>query len=564
MTFFNIDKKERKIPSGSGIYLMKDKMGKTIYIGKAKNIKNRISNYYNLNHNHSIEKNLEKTKLMINKVYEIEFILTDNEVEAFILESNLIKRYRPIYNIELKDQQRYTYLKITDERFPRLLVARRNRNGEFLGIKGEIYGPIVYGSSRFLSIGMLRKMFKIRICNILPNIPCLEYFIKNCDAPCIGNISEKNYNENISKLKQIFSEISNLETLISELKKEMDNASQQQNYERAKEVRDTIRTIENLLIKQKMDSKYKTNEEYIGIRTDNLTAKDHILIFKRSNGVISDRQKYDYEHIGDNNFSAFIFQYYSTSKLIPEELYVNENPQSKKSLELALSKLSHHDVKIIKIDNSTKNDKKDLMALILRNLSNQIEKEYNPSIIELKNILKLQEYPFIIDCFDVSNFGVTYAVGACVRFVNGYPYKKGYKKFKIKSIKSKQDDYLMIKEIVFRKYFSSIELQNKLTLAKNLHNHSKNSNLEDVLPNLIVIDGGKGQLKSAEIALKKIGLNIPIISLAKENEQIYTLKSSIAFEPSKRNIGLHLLQALRDESHRFGLAYNVKLRQIKQ
>ena len=239
---------------------MKDKTGKTIYIGKAKNLKNRIYSYYNLNSNHSIERNLEKTKLMINKVFEIEYILTDNEVEAFILESNLIKRYRPIYNIELKDQQRYTYLKITDERFPRLLVARRNRDGQFQGINGEIYGPIVYGSSRFLSIGMLRKMFKIRICNILPNIPCLEYFIKNCDAPCISNVSEQTYNENINKLKQIFSESSNLETLISELKLEMDNASQQQNYERAKEVRDTIKTIENLLIKQKMESKYKTNE----------------------------------------------------------------------------------------------------------------------------------------------------------------------------------------------------------------------------------------------------------------------------------------------------------------
>ena len=269
---------------------MKDKTGKTIYIGKAKNLKNRIYSYYNLNSNHSIERNLEKTKLMINKVFEIEYILTDNEVEAFILESNLIKRYRPIYNIELKDQQRYTYLKITDERFPRLLVARRNRDGQFQGINGEIYGPIVYGSSRFLSIGMLRKMFKIRICNILPNIPCLEYFIKNCDAPCISNVSEQTYNENINKLKQIFSESSNLETLISELKLEMDNASQQQNYERAKEVRDTIKTIENLLIKQKMESKYKTNEEYIGIRTDIFTAKDHILIFKRSNGVISDRR----------------------------------------------------------------------------------------------------------------------------------------------------------------------------------------------------------------------------------------------------------------------------------
>ena len=562
MTFFNIDKKETKIPSETGVYLMKDKSEKIIYIGKAKNLKNRIYSYYNLNSNHSIERNLEKTKLMINKVYEIEYILTDNEVEAFILESNLIKRYRPIYNIELKDQQRYTYLKITNEQFPRLLVARRNREGQFQGINGEIYGPIVYGSSRFLSIGMLRKMFKIRICNKLPNIPCLEYFIKNCDAPCIGNVSEKTYNENINKLKQIFSESSNLETLISELKLEMDNASQQQNYERAKEIRDTIKTIENLLIRQKMESKYKTDEEYIGIMTDIIRAKDHILIFKRSNGVISDRRHYEYEHIGDNNFSTFIFQYYSTSKLIPEEIYVNKYPPSKKNLELALSKLSHHDVKIIKIDSSAKNDKKDLMTLILRNISNQIEKEYNPSIVELKTLLNLQEYPFIIDCFDVSNFGITYAVGACARFVNGNPYKKGYKKFKIKTIKLKQDDYSMIKEIVYRKYFSAIKSQNKLTLVKNPHNYSKNSNFEDALPNLIVIDGGKGQLRSAQTALKKIGLNITLISLAKENEQIYTLNSSNPLEPSKRNIGLHLLQALRDESHRFGLAYNVKLREI--
>ncbi|HET7642151.1 MAG TPA: excinuclease ABC subunit C, partial [Nitrososphaeraceae archaeon] len=314
----------------------------------------------------------------------------------------------------------------------------------------------------------------------------------------------------------------------------------------------------------KMESKYKTNEEYIGIITDFFTAKDHILIFKRSNGVISDRRHYEYEHIGDNNFSTFIFQYYSTSKLIPEEIYVNESPPSKKNLELALSKLCQHDVKIIEIDSSTKNDKKDLMALILRNLSNQIEKEYNPSIIELKNFLKLHDYPVIIDCFDVSNFGISFAVGASVRFVNGYPYKKGYKKFKIKTIRLKQDDYSMINEIVYRKYSSDIKSQNKLTLVKNPQNLSKNGNIEDALPNLIVIDGGKGQLRSAEIALKKIGLNIPLISLAKENEQIYTLNSSTPFEPSKRNIGLHLLQALRDESHRFGLAYNVKLREIRK
>ncbi len=566
MSFFNIYKNERQIPSNSGIYLMKEKTGKIIYIGKAKNLKNRIKSYYNLSHRNTYnnnDRNFEKTRRMINKVCEIEFVLTDNEIEAFLLESNLIKRYRPIFNIELKDQQRYTYLKITDERFPRLVVARRNRNGDFQGPKGDIYGPFVYGSSRFLSLGIIRKIFKIRICDKLPKTPCLEYFINNCDAPCIAKISEQKYYENINKLKEIFSERSSLENLILNLKIEMDVESKKQNYERAKEIRDTIKTIENLLIKQKMDSKYQTNEEYIGIKTDTLTGKDHILIFKRLNGVISDRRKYEYEHIGDNNFSTFLFQYYSSLPQIPEEIYVNENPPSKTNLELALTKLSNHNVKIIKVSTSTKNEKKDLMDLILRNLSNQIEREYNPAVIELKNILKLKEFPFIIDCFDVSNFGITYAVGACVRFVNGYPYKNGYKRFKIRTLKSKQDDYSMIKEIVSRKYSSNNFTETETTLPNNTINSAENNKLENCLPNLIVIDGGKGQLSSAEIALKNVGLNIPIISLAKENEEIYTIGLSEPMQISKKNIALHLLQTLRDESHRFGLAYNLKLREIR-
>src|SRR5687767_4723382 len=165
---FNINNDQKQIPSNPGIYLMKDKTSKIIYIGKAKNLKNRIKSYYNVNYTINLkykDKNFWKTQLLINKVNDIEYILTDNEIEAFLLESNLIKRYRPIYNIELKDQQRYTYLKITDEKFPRLLVARRNRNGDFQGPSGDIFGPFVYGSSRFLSIGILRKIFKIRICN---------------------------------------------------------------------------------------------------------------------------------------------------------------------------------------------------------------------------------------------------------------------------------------------------------------------------------------------------------------------------------------------------------------
>lgn len=570
MSTFNLIYEGKKIPSNPGIYLMKDRTGKIIYIGKAKNLKNRINSYRNLNQKNTInnkDKNFWKTQILINKVQDIDFILTDNEVEAFLLESNLIKRYRPVFNIELKDQQRYTYLKITDEKFPRLLVARRNRRGDFQGPKGDVIGPFVYGSSRFLSLGILRKLFKVRICNRLPKKPCLEYFIHNCDAPCINNISEEKYLENIKLLKDILNKKNGLENFIANLKTEMNVESKKQNYERAKEIRDTLKTIEPLLINQKMDLKNRRNEEYIGIKTDILSGVSHILIFKRVNGVISDQKKYYYELIGDNNFSTFLLQYYTTSSQIPYKIYVNEIPESKRTLEVALEKLSNHRVKIIKVTYSVNNEKKDLMNLILKNLSIQIEGKYNQSVIELKNTLNLKEFPFIIDCFDVSNFGTSFAVGACVRFVNGYPYKNGYRRFKIKTLQSKQDDYSMIKEIVHRKYMlhkSSIDAEKINNDNNNINSYINNNNnkIDTSFPNLIVIDGGKGQLTTAEFVLKKMCLKIPIISLAKENEEIYTINSREPLQISKKSTALHLLQSLRDEAHRFGLAYNIKLRAI--
>ena len=569
MISFNLNQDEKKIPSNPGIYLMKDKTGKIIYIGKAKNLKNRIKSYCSLNSENNLkfkEKNFWKTRVLIKKVNDIEYILTDNEIEAFLLESNLIKKYRPIFNIELKDQQRYTYLKVTDEKFPRLLVARRNRNGNFQGPGGDIYGPFVYGSSRFLSIGLLRKIFKVRICNRLPKKPCLEYFIHNCDAPCIKKINEDEYLKNIKKLKEILSEKNGLENFISNLKIEMNIESKKQNYERAKEIRDTIKTIESLLIHQKMDLKSRSNEEYIGTKIDTLSGVSHILIFKRINGVISDQKKYEYELVGDNNFSTFLLQYYTTAAQIPHKIYVNEIPVSKKILELALKKLSNHNVSIIKVTDSSNNEKKDLMNLILKNLSIQVERKYNQSVIELKNILNLREFPFIIDCFDISNFGITYAVGACVRFVNGYPYKSGYRKFRIRNSKSKQDDYSMIKEIVDRKYsFHKIaEEDDEINNNNNNNNNSNTFKMDNSFPNLIVIDGGKGQLGSAQFVLKKKGLNIPVVSIAKENEEIYTSCSADPLQISKKNPALHLLQFVRDEAHRFGLAYNIKLRAINK
>src|SRR5918992_4407144 len=240
-----------QVPLDPGVYLMKDNEGNIIYIGKAKNLRKRVLSYFShagsTTHNEGVE---WKTKKLVARVSDVEFVTTENEIEAFLLESNLIKRYRPLFNIELKDQQRYTYLKLTQETFPRLLVARRNRRGEFSGPKGKIYGPFVRGSSKFLTVGLLRKLFKIRICNKLPKKPCLEYFIKNCDAPCINNVSRTQYMKNVLILQDILSGKSSIEKFVTEMKEEMNRAASLQQYEKAKEIHDTLRRLNNLIIKQ--------------------------------------------------------------------------------------------------------------------------------------------------------------------------------------------------------------------------------------------------------------------------------------------------------------------------
>lgn len=561
---------------------MKDIDDRIIYIGKAKNLKKRIFSYFNYINNEPARKsniNIDKanedknykdrwkTLTLLHKVSEIEFIITDNEVEALLLESNLIKKYRPVFNIDLKDQERYTYLKITKEDFPRLLVTRRNRKGEFNGPPGDIVGPFVYGSSRFISIGTLRKIFKVRICNRLPNKPCLEFFIKNCDAPCINNITLEEYGKNIESLKEILNSSNDLQAFLVRMNKEMKEASDKQNYERAKEIRDTVRIIENLQIKQKFDLNSNKNEEYVGFKIDTEDQKGHVLILKRVNGVICDRKKFEFELLGDNTFSTFLLQYYSSVK-IPEIIYVNEIPESKRNLELIFQKLSSHTVKIKKVSKfSNDQNKSDLMDLILKNLSLRIERKYNPTLLSLKETINIKEIPYIIDCFDISNFGTSFAVGSCVRFINGVPFKHGYRRFRIKTIALKQDDFAMIHEIVRRRY-----ILKKTRLTKKLNHTFETSNLSMVPtpndkfmesnPNLILIDGGKGQLNTALNALTEMNLKIPMISLAKENEEIFLPDRYKSLKLSRKNPVLHLLQMIRDEAHRFGLSYNKALRKL--
>ncbi len=507
---------------------MKDKDNKIIYIGKAKNLKNRVRSYFLKNQNY-------KTQKLVEKISDIEFVLTDNESEAFLLESNMIKQYRPTYNIELKDQQRYTYLRLTNEQYPRLMVARRTRTGKFLG-EGKVYGPFTSGSSKLLSIGSLRKTFKIRICKRLPKKACLEYHLGNCEAPCEFADAKANYTKNVSDLESILKG-KDLAAFTQRLESEMREASDKLQFEHAQEIKDTLHRLGSLKTRQKMESTTYSDEEYFGIISSEQTAD--IMTFKKINGVIRDSNKYSFDIVGDNSFSNFLFQYYSTNQ-IPPYIIVNQIPENASLLEKLFSKTAGFQVRII-LPKSGK--RAEMLNLILRNIELVQSKGAEPGLVELKERLALPTIPKVIECFDISNHGISYAVGSMSRFVNGRPDKSGYRKFKIRTITG-QDDYSMINEIIKRRYF-------------RLDNEGMQ------MPDLVLVDGGKGQLKSAVSALQSMAIKIPCASLAKQNEEVYLPEKKEPLIIPRQNQSLKILQHARDEAHRFGVTYNRSLRMPK-
>lgn len=548
-------------PQNPGVYMMHDSQDKIIYIGKAKDLRKRIKSYF-FDRSSNRDNQHWKTSVLVSKVKRIDYIITDNEIEAFLLESNLIKKYRPIYNIELKDQQRYTYLRITNEKFPRLNVARRNRNGDLSNETGEIIGPFVKGSSRYLTVGLLRKMFKIRICNSLPKRECLEYHIGNCDAPCINKISSEEYKSNVESLRNILKNNNNLNEFCQKLETEMKESSKNKEFERAIYFRDTIHRLQNLLENQKIESNeyQRSMEEYMGFHTDKLNGIVHVMTLLSRNGVINDMKRYQFDLIGDNSISNFISQYYLSNPEIPSTVFTNIEITDAPKIQEIILDITKTQVRIVtlktqdmnevldNVDHKTKKTK--IMRLILTNLSNYIEKGHEPALDDLVQILGLNNLPYIIDCFDVSNFGDNYAVGACTRFVNGIPKKSEYMRFKVRKV-NRQNDFLMMDELIKRRYgrvhFHKSHINNRPEAREH--------------PDLILIDGGRGHLNIALRALEEIGLKeTDCISIAKENEEIFTRFVTDPIIIPHDQKAIKILQHIRDESHRFGLSYNRKLR----
>ena len=514
------------IPTGPGIYLMKDSGGRIIYIGKAKNLKNRVRSYFSKTQNY-------KTQKLVEKIADIEFVLTDNESEAFLLESNMIKKHRPMFNIELKDQQRYTYLRISDEKYPRLLVARRTRDGKFLG-KGKTFGPFTHGSSKLLTIGTLRKAFQIRICKTLPKKVCLEYHLGNCEGPCEFKTAQDNYRGHVLALEEVLKGKNQTRIFAQKLEGEMRHAAQMQQFERAKDIRDTLIRLDSLQTRQKMEYVENSDEEYFGIALQDQSAI--VMNFRMINGVMRDSNKFFFDLVGDNSFSNFLFQYYSTHKL-PRFIIVNQQPAEQKTLEKLFSAQRGSPVQII----CPKNGKRqEILNLISKNIRLVQAKGGMPGLVDLKDELGLPVIPNIIECFDISNHGKNFAVGSMSRFVNGSPDKSGYRKFRIKTVIG-QDDFAMIGEVIKRRYLRLVEEKSKL-------------------PDLILIDGGKGQLGAALNSLRSLGLDTPCVSLAKENEEVYIPKRRHAVVIPEERESLKILRHARDEAHRFGVAYNHTIR----
>ena len=522
-----------KIPNTCGIYLFRDNENKIIYVGKAKKLKSRISSYF--------RKNVDrpKTAALVKKIANVEFIITDSEEEAIILESNMIKKHYPKYNLTLRDNSPTAYALITDEKFPRLMIVRKDRNGIIHGPKGKAYGPFMRGSSKGFLFGVLRKAFKIRTCSKMPKKLCLQHHIGNCTGPCEEKISEKKYKENIKQAEKILKDPKSIDKYLEKLQKQMKTASKNKEFEKAIKIRNAWRALSGLTNKMKIDELKDKDEDYIVIWEDNGFAK--VQVWKMIHGVIRDREKYDFEYVEKDPLESFLSRYYEMNN-IPKNIYVNKKIENLESLESHLLRIRTSAVHINLVP--SRGNKKELIDLIEKNIILEKAGNADPALIRLQKELNLQKIPYVIECFDISNLGKEDVVASMVQLVNAVPKKSNYRKFKIRTVRG-QDDFGSIKEVVFRRY-------------RRIRDEG------EPMPDIILIDGGIGQLHAAKNALDQLELNIPLFSLAKRNEEIYGLDFLEPLVLAKNNDALHVLQRARDEAHRFAIKYNRSLRKRRK
>ena len=504
------------LPHTPGCYLFKNAQNVILYVGKAKDLKKRVTSY------HRQHDEDWKTPTLLDQIRTVDFIVTDTESEALVLENTLIKKHQPKYNVRLKDAKGYSYIKITKEPYPRVLVSRQK-----IG-KGEFYGPFVSATERDYILQFLQKTFHLRTCKRLPKKPCLRYHIHLCDGPCIHEITQKEYQQYINTCKQILK--GHIDTVLVDLTAEMNRLSEQQHYEKALIKRNQISALTHLKERQNMQREKHYDEDIIHYHVDNESM--YVMVFNIYKGTLTNKQEFMF-YASMDAFEEFIVQYY-TDHPIPKELILPHRLST--AVETHLSKISR---KTIRFHVPKKGEKKQLLDLVQKNIELSFFAQ-TKKLTSLQQKLRLHELPEVIECFDISHLSGTSMVGSMVQFRNGAPDKSNYRRFRIKTVEG-IDDVSSIGEVIHRRY-------KRLQQERRLY------------PNLIIIDGGKGQLNRAIHELDNMGIVIPIIGIAKRFEEIYLPGKSLPLRLPQKDPALHFLQEIRDEAHRFAISYNKLLR----
>lgn len=540
-----LNEKSRNLPSLPGVYLMKNSKEEIIYIGKAKSLKNRVSNYFqssNATHNPKVVK-------MISKVNDFDYIITDSEFEALVLECSLIKQNKPKYNILLKDDKGYHYIKISNEDYPRISAKLQLEDGN-----DTFLGPFTSSFTVKQTVDETNKIFMLPTCNrkfpadFNKERPCLSYHIKHCMGVCKGNIKQQDYNEMVGQAVAYIKKGSDV--LVKRLMLEMEKASNNLEFEKAANIRDRISSIKKITQKQKVIMIGNESQDVVAFaqNEDTITAT----IFKFRNSQLIDTEDFTFKDVYGTSKARFEFlsQYYLLNQNIPAKILIEEEFEEIKLLEAYLKKKYNPKFAFVI---PKKGEQKQILDMVYKNASDKLAKQLSKTsrevagLEELKKILNLPTSPEYIEAYDISNLGDSFRVGGMVTFLSGKPYKKGYKRFKIKNVIG-QDDYASMKEVIERRF--------------SHYNEEKSTEKGfGRLPDLILLDGSKGHVNSILPILLDYGLNIPIFGMVKDSKHKTRAISSNdeEIQISSNRAAFSLVTNIQEEVHRFAIAYQKKL-----
>lgn len=538
----------KNAPKSPGVYLFKDKKDVILYIGKAKVLRNRVRSYFRGNP----DSRDPKTQTMVNQIRDIEFIVTDSEVESLLLEANLVKEHRPRYNVRLKDDKSYPYVRITNEPYPRVFITR-----DVIKDGSKYYGPYTDVTSLRSTMRVVKKVFPIRSCryhidqeSINQNkvSVCLDYHIKKCEGPCEGLVSKEHYNAMIDKVIDFLN--GRTDDVIDYLTERMNEAADEFEYEEASRIRDQINAVKSYAKKQRVETGDFEDRDVLAMATEEDECA--VVVLRLRSGKLIGREHFYLSGVENSSESSilegFVKQYYMKVDFVPREILFPVLPENQEPLEEWLSSRSDRRVyfKEPKIG-----DKRKLQGLAEKNaklllgdlqLQKKKKAEYIPKTVStLQEELQMEAPPHRIEAFDISHIGGTNTVASMVSFIDGQPRKGEYRRFKIKTVEG-NDDFASIREVIQRRYLRVLE--EKLPA-----------------PDLILIDGGKGQLNVAVEQLNALDFPpVTVIGLAKRLEEVYIPQQPDPIFIAKSSPGLILLQRIRDEAHRFAVAYHRKLR----